>query len=91
MNISQDKRRRTMDKTTFWNKINEFFSSTKNGELWLYGMTLGWEEDDKVLQFDFSKHLSKKGLWEILDELTRDELIEVIDTHNMSHIIVKNN
>ena len=54
-------------------------------------MTLGCEEDDKVLQFDFSKHLSKKGLWEILDELTRDELTEVIDTHNMSHIIVKNN
>ena len=42
MNISQNKRRRTMDKTTFWNKINEFFSSTKNGELWLYGMTLGF-------------------------------------------------
>lgn len=80
-----------MDKTTFWNKINEFFSSAKNGELWLYGMTLGWKEDDKVLQFDFSKHLSKKGLWKILDELTRDELIEVIDTYNMSHIIVKNN
>ena len=46
-----------MDKIIFWNKINDFFSSAKNGELWLYGSTLAWEEDDEVLQFDFSKYL----------------------------------
>ena len=80
-----------MDKIIFWNKINDFFSSAKNGELWLYGSTLAWEEDDEVLQFDFSKYLSIKDLWKTLDELMQDGLIEVVDTNNMSHIIVKIN
>ena len=59
--------------------------------MWLYGSTLAWEEDDEVLQFDFSKYLSIKDLWKILDELMQDGLIEVVDTNNMSHIIVKIN
>ena len=80
-----------MNKNTFWNKISESFSLAKNGEIWLYYGCLAYEnERDQEIIINYKEFgYDADSLWEELNQFEKNNLIEIIDTNNLSYIIIK--
>ena len=81
-----------MNKNIFWDKLNGLFKMSSSGELGIIGSSLAYlDENEEPIEVNYKEWGVKdfKELLSLLESLSRDNLINLIDTNNMGYFIEK--
>ena len=80
-----------MNKNIFWNKLKDIFNIAENREIGIIGTALGYiDKDGNGVEVDYHDFgLDFGNMLDLLKELEKDNLIELIDTKNMGYFIIE--
>lgn len=79
-----------MNKKELWNWIKDLFDKADEQELGTSWSWFGFKKNDELVELNYKeKGLTFDNLLLLLQELSNDGLLQLINTHNMGFIIVK--